>query len=393
MLNKIESFQPKTFLNVLMALVLLVTPLASGFITEISHPWPLLAVFPLVFLIVLIEPMGRLAIIPTAFGVLVINLNTYAQKLGEKSWLTIATSNSNELWASSIGGHATIRQLARWPEAIQVTPPLLGVLTAIILMIFAFNDEKDVYLRKWLIAIAVVVGCLPIFSRGFIEVTPYGFPIAVSALCTAGAFSNRVVRKERIFLGGFLATCAAYFHGVYLLVPIVLLIAAFSYPKAIRRTQVLRTSLAMATGLIFLVSVNLIMGTRIITGDANGGGDGKIFPGDMWSSSHLSQTLILMTSGSVFVFYQTRPGYFLRIHPKFLVAPTVFGVFLFFWNFDLGWRRDLDLIISSSVVLLWSTNSGTELEIQKSQKINKLVIAVLVLNIWLVLGQVEWIFV
>jgi hypothetical protein len=330
--------------------------------------------------------------IPAAIGVLVVNLNTFAHKLGEQAWLTIATSGSSQLWASSIGGHAAMRQIVRWPEAIQITPPLLGVATTIILMAFAFNDEKRESPRRYLMGMAVVVGCLPIFSRRFLEVTPYGFPIAVSALCVAGAFSDRIVRKGRMYIAGFLGICAGFFHGAYLLVPLVLLVAAISHPKAIRWYLVLRTSLAMGIGLIFLVFLNLVFGTRIVAGDAKGGGDGRILPPDIWSIGHLNQTFMLLISGSVLMLFQFRHGNLLRIHPKDFLALAIFGSFLFLWNFDLGWRQDLDLIIASSVILLWSPSYQITPHTQKTQKYSQLFIAVLAVNIWLVLGQVEWVF-
>lgn len=71
--------------------VVLVGSLARGFLTDVVFPLPLIAILTLSILISRVAKFGQIIIFPAAVGVLFIDLNTYAQKLGEKSWLTIAT--------------------------------------------------------------------------------------------------------------------------------------------------------------------------------------------------------------------------------------------------------------------------------------------------------------
>lgn len=144
---------------------------------------------------------------------------------------------------------------------------------------------------------------------------------------------------------------------------------------------------------LFLVFVNLVFDTKVTLGDANGGGDGKILPADLWNHGHIVQTFVLLTSGSVFFLYQIRHGHFLTIQIRNLLAPTIFVAFLFLWNFDLGWKQDLDLIIASSVILLWTDNQESPKSTKKISRRSQLVLFALAANMWLVLGQVGWIFI
>jgi hypothetical protein len=202
-----------------------------------------------------------------------------------------------------------------------------------------------------------------------------------------------MVRESRIYLGGFFAICAGYFHGVYLLVPFLLLLAAITTSKVNRWFLTLRTSIAMIAAVILLVLTSLIFDTKIVPGDANGGGDGRILPSSILSFEHLRQTVVLLMFGSFLILYQFRFGYSIKQKTRNFLAPAIFFGFLFLWNFDLGWRQDMDLIIASSVVLLWSRNHESLYETQKIRKRDLLLLAVLVANMSLLLSEVEWIFI
>lgn len=237
--------------------------------------------------------------------------------------------------------------------------------------------------------LAILVGTLPIFSRGFIEVTPFGFPIAVLSLCFSGAFSKTSVSDLRAYVGAVLSILAGYLHGVYLLVPIFLLLSSFLSPKIDRRKLLSITLAGMSSGLVVLISMHLILDLKIVTGDATGGGDGRILPANIFTINHIIQTCALISFGSILSLFNAKPK--ARFSYKNILGFGLYGSFLLLWNFDLGWRQDLDLIIASSVVLL---NSGNLKETREKGRLTDFVAPLVIgLGTSFVLGEIDWVFI
>jgi hypothetical protein len=342
------------------------------------------------FLIFLIRK-SWIFIVPISTLVLLINTNTYANNLGDKSWFIIASQEDDRLWASSIGSHWMMRTIVSSPNAVQLTMPILGVTTFLILIIFAYRDSPELRRRQLLIAMSVIVGCLPIFSRGFLEMTPFGFPIAVSAMCFSGAFSIKQVSNLRVSIGAILAVLAGYFHGVYLLVPLFLVIVAVTNRTKLRRGIVFTTIASMMIGATIIALINVICQVQIIAGDATGGGDGQILPARLLSLEHLQQTLILAFFGSALVLFQFLMTNFVRSKYLKLLGPALFALFLFLWNFDLGWTRDLDLVIAASVVLIWTFSDNSDCKTRNHQFADYFMLVGMAVCMALVIGQAEWI--
>jgi hypothetical protein len=354
-------------------------------------PAPIPVILILAILSFVLIKYSWIFIVPISTLVLLINTNTYANNLGDKSWFIIASQEDDRLWASSIGSHWMMRTIVSSPNAVQLTMPILGVITFLILVMFAYRDSPELRRRQSLIAMAVIVGCLPIFTRGFLEMTPFGFPIAVSAMCFSGAFSLKQVSNLRVSIGAILAVLASFFHGVYLLVPLFLVIVAVTNRTKLRRTILFTTIASMMLGATIIVLINLLCRVQIIAGDATGGGDGQILPARLLSLEHLQQTLVLVFFGSALFLFQ-----FLTtnsVQSKFLklLGPGLFALFLFLWNFDLGWSRDLDLVIAASVVLIWTFSENSNSKPRNHKFADYFMISGMALCMALVIGQAEWI--
>jgi hypothetical protein len=287
-----------------------------------------------------------------ASSVVIVNSRFYVQNLGDRSWLTLVKNPDTELFASSLGGHAILRLVATSQSAIQYVPPFLGGLTSFVIMFFILKDVAGRESQRTLFLVAFISGCLPIFSRGFVEVTPYGLPVAFASVMISGALAEHSVSRTRQNLAIVFALVASLLHGVFLLLVLCLLINRLIDQVRRRNLKQFFDSISIviltAALTFFLIALADI---QISVGDASGGGDGRILPTSIFALGHILQSASLFVIGSTFLIYTFVQVGQVDLNQR-LVGLMIFGSFLMFWNFDLGWQRDLDLVLAASLVTI-----------------------------------------
>lgn len=301
---------------------------------------------------VLLRKKPSLCVLIIISGIALIDLRSRVTLLGDDSWLRIAASSEKTLWASSAGGHAILRAVVHHGLDAGLLAPTCGVITAGLLLWRAQSGvNRQMCARD--VVLAVVVGTLPIFSRDFIEVTPFGFPLAVSALLLAEDSPDNRHPDVRMVLSLVCAGCAVFTHGVYLLVVVLLVLRAgrgtTGWPR-LRRTAF--ACLIPASTVALLAGMTCIAGFRFVAGDSRGGGDGRILPADVLDPAHLKQTFMLIVAGSPLGLMRLWRAAGSQLTADDLISFGLSGGFLLLWNFDLGWGRDLDLVLAASVVHL-----------------------------------------
>lgn len=220
-----------------------------------------------VVLVTVLYKNGKLLKIAVPIGVFVINVHTYAENLGDQAWLSvIANSDPEEIWLSSLGGHAALQITSEFPTLIQYLPPVLGTLSSA-LIIFATRVKSSQNVHWIGIASATLVGTLPMFSRGYVEVIPYSVPVAILAII----FIQDLVsadNKRYGFAAGLVSMLAFLMHGIFLLLVAFLFFAVLTDT---RQKDFRKINQVVYGSLVALVSFTLLIistGKTVVPGDA-----------------------------------------------------------------------------------------------------------------------------
>jgi hypothetical protein len=313
---------------------------------------------PVVVLAVVIPTFSQrwLRYVATFLFVLVFNLNSRVSNAGDSSWLELSTRSDQSLFGSSLGAHSLLRYLSTHELNLSLISPLCGALVSIVMLFGAEEKSLAHELRRPLSSAAVVLGCLPLFSFGFIEVTQIAFPIGAASMLTLGGFSSTVTRsKMRILFSGCLSGLGLVVHGVILLV----IVSSLFRILLLKRFGITRFALYLVGLTVPIVTTFVIVKathTDVVAGDARGGGDNRMLPTDLFSFQRLIVVFAICICISLFVIpwlFELIRGGFTGVGVSDLIPLSVFPGFILLWNLDLGISRDLDLVYASSLVCLW----------------------------------------